>query len=199
MKRRDFLLNSSAVLLTALIGDPLGMSRLIFPKSRQGLAHAEDVIEPLPEITAVVDILVPADPEIEGDFKGSDFGGDYVLAATLGDLGQGTAAGILNNYADQVHGKRFLECTPEEQMDALKQWVLEREDINPLFSELLTGVLTISVIGTFEVEDPEKRTSLFTSMGWFDPEDPSGTFRIPCEGYPDAAMFPVTLKKGLRK
>ena len=83
-------------------------------------------------------------------------------------------------------------------MDALKQWILEREDLNPLLSEMLSGVLTIAMIGTYEENNPEDELVLFESMGWYDPEDPSGTFRIPNEGYPDARQFPVKLKKGLR-
>jgi len=196
MNRRQFLLLSGTTVFSALVAETLGIPRFIF--GEKGLALADTEITPLAEITAVVDILVPSDPLIPGDFKGSDFWGDKVLAGVLGELGQATAAGILNNFSKQVNGgKRFMECTPDEQMLALKQWIIERETQSPLFSELLTGILTISVIGTYEIEDPDMRTEMFTSMGWYDPQDPSGTFRIPCEGYVDANKFPVRLKKGL--
>ena len=89
MTRREFLVNSCAAVLSLVLARSLravGLEgivgrKLILPQQEGGS------ITPLPEITAVVDVLVPADPEIPGDFKGSDYHGDQVVADTLGDLG----------------------------------------------------------------------------------------------------------------
>jgi hypothetical protein len=202
MDRRRFLTNSAATFAATLAAGTLGLPKYVNPSDMTGWIPGDPRSTggpaPLPEISAVVDILVPADPDVPGDFKGTDYYGDWVLAATLGDMGQMAVVYFLNKYAKQTAGRKFINCTPEEQMTALKQWVSEREDLSPMFNEMLTGVLTISVIGTYEIEDPDERKELFASMGWYDPNDPGGTFRIPCEGYVDAKMFPVGLKKGLQ-
>jgi len=203
ISRRDFLITSTTAFFTALLTGPLKAGELgvlveqlnwkpLDPRRESGPA-------PLPEITAAVDVIVPPDPEIPDDFKGSDYGGDWVLAATLGELGQYSAVYFLNKFAKQTAGKKFINCTPEEQIEAIRQWIRERDDMNKTFSDLLSGILTVSMIGTYEENEPEAELELFESMGWYDPQDPSGTFRIPCEGYPDANQTPVRLKKGLRK
>ncbi len=201
MNRRQFLIGSSAAFISSLVAG-LGLPRAALPINPEEWTPADpqlgDGPAPLPEITAVVDIIVPADPEIEGDFKGSDYYGDWVLAATLGEMGQLMAVQFLNKYARQTAGKKFINCTPEEQLTALKQWIIEREELNPTFNQMLSGILTVSMIGTYEVDDPDLQLELFESMNWYDPNDPSGTFHIPCEGYVDAKVFPVTLKKGLK-
>jgi hypothetical protein len=200
MNRRDFLKTSSATLFSALVVGAAGMPRLATMDEnplwmkRDPLTAADPA--PLPEITAIVNIMVPADPLIPGDFKGSDYYGDWVLAATLGEAGQIMTVLILNNYAQKLHGKTFINCTADEQMDALKQWVQERETYPDEINQMLTGVLTISVVGTYEVEDPVLNREVFTLMGWFDPNDPDGTMRNPCSGYVDANIYPVRLKKG---
>ncbi|MDP8222591.1 MAG: hypothetical protein P9L99_04470 [Candidatus Lernaella stagnicola] len=202
MNRRDFLGKSTAMFFTTLLTGTFGLPRFAIPEYledwRPHSPLGKDGPAPVPEITAVVDIIVPPDPEIPNDFKGSDYGGDWVLAATLGELGQYMAAMMLNSYARGLYGRRFMNCTAVEQMEAVKEWIREREDINPLLSDMLSGILTISMIGTYEENDPEAERELFESMNWYDPEDPTGTFRLPCEGYPDTRQFPVTLKKGLR-
>ena len=154
---------------------------------------------PKREIIAAVDVLVPSDPEIPGDFKGSDYGGDKVVAAMLGDAGQILVVTQLNKYAQQTAGKPFIDCSAEEQLAAIQQWIREREGMVPLMNELLIGFLSLSVIGTYENNPPDVQEALFEKMGWFDPADPAGTFRIPNEGYVDVHAFPPALKKGVRK
>ncbi len=105
---------------------------------------------------------------------------------------------LLNRYARTVAGKKFTACTAAQQLDAIKQWVGEREQQKPLLRDLLTAMLSLSMIGTFENNAPAEQTALFTSMGWYDPDDPAGTFRLPNEGYVDSYVFPVRLKKGVR-
>lgn len=190
MDRRRFLWTSCAGFLAALTGLP-----------RQGRASSAltDGVDALPEITAAVDILVPPDPEIPGDFKGSDYGAQQVVAAQLGDLGQAAVAGFLNTHAQAVAGKDFLDCDDDQRMAAIKDWVKEREQLDPTIRDMLTGLLTIAIIGTYEENTPEERDRVFESMGWYDPEDPAGTFRIPNEGYVDSYQFPVRLKKGLQE
>ncbi|NLH48398.1 MAG: hypothetical protein GX444_07325 [Myxococcales bacterium] len=203
MNRREFLFTSTAMMFSALLANTAGLKGKAFADELDGWMPGDprrkDGPAPAPEITAVVDIIVPPDPEIPGDFKGSDYGGDWVLAATMGSMGQMMAVLYLNRYAKQTAGKKFIQCTDEEKMAALHQWIAERDDQSYLINQMLSGILTVSMIGTYEVEDPDLSLELFESMNWFDPEDPDGTFHLPCEGYPDAKMFPVRLKKGLRK
>lgn len=201
MKRREFLAASGTAFLGALFTGRLLRAGASFASAdtATGNPKATGFADPLPEISAAVDVLVPADPDIPGDFKGTDYHGDRVLASQLGDLGQAAVAGMLNQYAQETAGKDFLACTDGERLEAVKAWVRVRADQDPLFKDMLTGLLTISVIGTYEYNPPEEQTRLFTSMGWFDPADPTGTFRIPCEGYVDSYQFPAMLKDGVRK
>lgn len=204
MNRRTFITTTSAALLSTLLANSIGASvhslpaefmnwRPARPKNgKQGPA-------PLPEITAVVDVLVPPDPEIPGDFKGTDYGADWIVASVLDDLGQRAVVLFLNRYARKVAKKKFIVCTPEQQLEAVKRWVRERDNMNPLIKDMLSGLLTMSVIGTFEDNDEQESQEVFTAMGWFDPEDPGGTFRLPNNGYPDSFQFPAKLKKGLKK
>ena len=202
MDRRNFLFTSTISLFAALSGLP----KSAFPSElgefenwKKGGDYTKDVVAPLDEITAAVDVLVPADPQIPGDFKGSDYHGDWVVASFLGNMGQFAAKMMLDKYARQVAGKKFLACTDEERLEAIKQWTRERDELSPTSAQLLTGVLTISMIGTYEDNTPEENLVLYESMGWYDPEDPAGTFRTPLEGYVDSYQFPAKLKKGLRK
>ena len=195
MERREFLIGACATFFTTLVG----------PGSRSGHALAAPAppetydADPLPEISAAVDVLVPADPDIPGDFKGTDYNGDRVVAAMLGNLGQIAARGQLDKYAGETAGKAFLACTPEEQLEAIKEWVRQSDEGSPLLKEMLTGLLSLSVIGTYENNSPEEQEALFTSMGWFDAADPAGTFRLPNEGYVDCHLLPASLKKGVRR
>jgi len=113
MKRREFLKTSSAALLSAIAMGAAGWPRLTtmddnpYFLKKDPLKAADPA--PLPEITAIVNIMVPADPLIPGDFQGSDYSGDWVLAATLGDEGQLMTVLILNNYAQQFFGQTFIE------------------------------------------------------------------------------------------
>jgi hypothetical protein len=202
MNRREFLATSGAALVTALVADSIRAFpdevsvaaaewRPLSPFSKNGPA-------PKPEITAAVNVIVPADPDVPGDFKGSDYHADWIVAATLGDLGQTVAVVMLNKYARRVAGRKFMACDDGQRLNAVKAWLSERETLQPLIKEMLSGLLTISMVGTYENNTPEENDVLFANMGWYDPADPDGTFHLPLEGYPDSYQFPVKLKKGLR-
>ena len=200
MDRRRFLATSAATLFSALAVRSLRATGSQIPFDlanwRAGNRLTGQGPAPRPEITAAVDVIVPPDPEIPGDFKGSDYGADWIVAAQLEDLGQIAVVFFLNRYARQAAGKKFLNCSPEEQLEAIKSWVRDREGLQPLLKDMLSGLLTLSVIGTFEENTPEEQAVLFESMGWFDPADPTGTFRLPNNGYPDSFQLPVRLKMG---
>ncbi len=197
MDRRKFLANSMTTFFGMIMANKVGAS--VFLPKISGKAGKLSGPAPKPEITAAVDIIVPADPEIPNDFKGSDYGGDWAVAAALGDLGQIGVVFYLNQYARKTSGNSFMGCNEGERLEAIKQWVREREQIEPILSDMLTGLMSIGMIGTFEENEPEAEKRLFESMNWYDPNDPTGTFRIPCEGYPDSYIFPVTLKKGVKE
>jgi hypothetical protein len=197
--RRDFLVDSCLALFWGLLGgsraalaDP-GVREVVGPFRLAGTRFKSDIV-PVPEITAAVDVLVPADPDIPGDFTGSDYGADRVVAGFLGDLGQLAATAFLDRFAREVADKSFLDCTESERLEAIKVWIRERETVDPMFAEVLTGLLTLSLVGTYEGNSQAEQQTLFTAMGWFDPEDPTGTFRVPNEGYPDAHLLPVGLR-----
>ncbi len=192
MNRRNFLMSTSAAFLSTLLSDSL--LEVIGFDSGKAMAA-----EPDAALTAAVDVLVPPDPKIPGDFKGSDYGGDVVLAETLG-VGATLLVGQLNSYASRVtcNNASFVDLTPNQQLDAIKIWVTERDQLSVINRDLLSALIGISMIGTFERNTPAQREVLFESMGWYDPQDPGGTFRVPCEGYPDSFQFPVALKKGLK-
>ena len=197
MKRRDFIATSGLAVLGALFLDGVVRADSPTPDPKAN-PKATGYADPLPEITAAVDVMVPADPDIPGDFKGSDYYGDRVLAAQLGEVGQAAVVGMLNQYAQETASKDFMACNDAERLEAIKAWVRVRATMGPMIKEMLTGLLTLSVIGTYEANPPEEQTKLFTAMGWFDPKDPAGTFRIPCEGYVDSYQFPAMLKDGVR-
>lgn len=194
MERREFILGTCAAFFTTLLGPNGRSGRLLATPGPLARYDAD----PLPEISAAVDVLVPADPDIPGDFKGTDYHGDRVVAALMGDIGQAAARGQLDKYAQETAGEAFLDCSPEEQIEAIKEWVRQVDDANPLIRDMLTGLLTLSVIGTYENNTPEEQDTLFAAMGWYDPADPAGTFRLPNEGYVDCHLFPASLKKGVR-
>lgn len=198
MNRRSFLLSSTAALLGSLVADPILRERIARAAEEDIYVLIEDGPDPLPEITAAVDVLVPADPEIPGDFKGSDYGGDRVVAAMLTDVGQFVVVTHLNQYANESAGKDFLACDDEERLEAIRAWTRKREEMEGLDKEMLTGLLTMAVIGTYENNPKEQREALFESMGWYDPQDAAGTFRLPNEGYVDCHIFPARLKKGVK-
>lgn len=197
MNRRDFLATSGFAVLGALFLDRVVRADSPTPDPTAN-PKATGYADPLPEITAAVDVMVPADPDIPGDFKGSDYHGDRVLAAQLGEVGQAAVVGMLNQYAQETASKDFMACSDAERLEAIKAWVRVRANLGPMIKDMLTGLLTLSVIGTYEANPPEEQTKLFTAMGWFDPKDPAGTFRIPCEGYVDSYQFPAMLKDGVR-
>jgi hypothetical protein len=203
MNRREFLVASWTAALSSAFLASVGRLGRADAKAAPGALtpnpKTDGQAAPLPEITAVVDTLIPPDPDVPGDFKGSDYHGDYVLAANLGDTGQNVVVMMLNQYAQNAAGKDFIACTPDERLAALKAWIVDAASLDPLIQDMLTGVLTLSMIGTFERNPPEEQEKLFTSMGWYDPADPAGTFRVPNEGFVDSFQFPVHLKDGVRK
>jgi hypothetical protein len=203
MHRRQFIQISAAALFSTLILGKSGVESIAMPADLEHWQMGDPLNKsgpaPKPEITAAVDVLVPADPDIPGDFTGSDYHADWVLAASVGDLGQIAIVFYLNKYARQVAGAKFLQCSPDEQLEAIRQWIREREEMLPTLNEMLTGLLTLSMVGTYEDNTAEESLELFESMSWYDPDDPAGSFRLPNEGYTDVNKFPVTLKKGLRK
>lgn len=199
MKRREFLCCTTAAFFTALLTDagPANGFKLSF-NPWDAPAGKASAARPWRAVTAAVDVLVPPDPEIPGDFKGSDYGADRVLARVLGTAGQAALTMLLNGYSRAAAGRRFTACTADEQLSAIRQWVRERDAQQPLVRDLLTALLSLSMIGTFEENTADEQAKLFASMGWYDPRDPAGTFRLPNEGYVDSYLFPVYLKKGLR-
>lgn len=206
MNRRDFIISSTAAFFSTLVADAAAggsvkLSADLYAGSAKPSAQgaAKGTVAPWPAVTAAVDVLVPADPDVPGDFKGSDYGADRVLADTLGFAGQAFLTLLLNRYSRRVAGRRFTACTATEQLAAVKAWVAEREAQQPLVRDLLTALMSLAMIGTFEDNTAEDQAVLFASMGWFDPEDPAGTFRLPNEGYVDSSTFPVSLKKGVRQ
>lgn len=200
MERRDFIAGSAAAFFAALLGRTLRAYGLELPAggARKAASIGEKGPEARPEITAAVDIIVPADPEVPGDFKGSDYGADRIVAGELGDLGQSAVVLLLNRYASQTAGKSFLECSEEERLEAIREWIRDRDALDAMSKDALSGLLTLAAVGTYEDNPPEMQLELFEKMGWYDPDDPAGTFRTPNEGYSDSYIFPAKLKKGLR-
>jgi len=203
MNRRQFLAGSIAALFASLLPVPVRAGRVPLFRKLSGWhikgSLTKTATAPLPCITAAVDVLVPADPDIESDFKGSDYRADWIVADAVGWLGQLLLTVFLNYYALITAGSFFVNCTRQQQLDAIKAWVRNRGDQVPIVKDLLSGMLTLSLIGTYEANSEQEQRQLFTSMGWFDPDDPAGTFRIPNEGYPDSFQLPVRLKKGMSK
>lgn len=204
MDRRQFLAAGGATFIAALAAGAAvnapGFSKMLNAAEKLKDGEFKYEIEPLPELSAAVDVIVPADPEIPGDFKGTDYYADYVVAMMVGTLGQSFIAAMLNKYAkDSDAGKKFLDCNEEEQLEAIRDWIRDQDNLTPDYRQALTGLLTLSMIGAYEDNDKVAEEALFESMGWYDPNDAAGTFHLPCEGYPDSYLYPVTLKKGLRQ
>lgn len=173
MNRRQFLLASTAVPATLVL------------QQKWARAAQRKQIRPLKAITAAVDTILPADPDIPGDFKASDYGADVTVANKLGALGQVFAVVLLNRYAAQIANKRFTQCSPAQRLEAIKAWIMEKDTLPVFERDLLSGLLSMTSIGTFEQESASVREHLYESMGWYDPADPLGSFRIPCDGYRD--------------
>ena len=203
MTKRNFLISTATAFFSTLVSglpDARSMDRPFDISDWQpGNSLDADGPEPKPEITAAVDVLVPPDPDVPDDFKGSDFKADYVVAAALGTAGQAAVVFFLNQYARRSSGRRFINCTSDERLEAIKAWVRDRETLQPLLKDILSGLVSLSVIGTYENNSEQEQQKVFAAMGWYDPNDPSGTFRIPNEGYPDSFQFPVRLKKGIKE
>ena len=203
MTRRNFFISAAAAFFSALLsGLPDGWSadrHFDISDWRPGSPLDADGPEPKPEITAAVDALVPSDPDVPDDFKGSDFKADYVVASALGTTGQAAVVFFLNQYARRTSGRKLITCTSDEKLEASKAWVRDRETLQPLLKDILSGLVSLAVIGTYENNSEQEQRKVFAAMGWYDPNDPSGTFRIPNEGYPDSFQFPARLKKGIKE
>lgn len=143
--------------------------------------------KPLTSITLAVDAVLPKDPLVSGDFAASDYGADAVVAAKLGVLGQGLLAWCLNYYALRSAKKLFVHCREDERCDAIRSWIRNRDNASRISRELLSGLLTLSVVGTFEGKPKEIRDDLYEKMGWYDPDRPGETYNIPCHGYANLA------------
>lgn len=176
MNRRSFLKVSSAGML-------LGVT--IKEKAYAGFMDILTTGNPQPTraITAAVDTVLPKDPEVEDDFQASDYGADRYLASQLGWMGQIAFVMYLNKYSRRVARKTFVNCSPEERTKAISTWVREKESCPKMEQELLVGLVSLTTIGTFEGLSAEDQAVLYAKMGWFDPEKPTETFRIPCDGY----------------
>ena len=173
MDRRQFFLTSAAV-----------SGSILLPRNPAQSSQA-DALGPFRAITAAVDTILPADPDVPGDFKASDYGADRVVATKLGLLGQLFAVQLLNRYAKRTADKRFIQCSHAERTEAIKAWILEKDSLPVFEKDILSGLLSMTSIGTFEQESTPVREHLYEFMGWYDPSDPTGTFRIPCDGYRD--------------
>ncbi len=194
MKRREFMLTSAAALLMTALPGRFGRYDAAFAEDADALWRViDDGPDPLPEISAAVDTLVPADPEVPGDFKGTDYGGDIVLAAMVGDLGQVAIKSQLDLYSNAVNGVAFIDAVEAQRLEAIREWVRNRDELDALSKDLLSGLVSFAVLGTYENNPPDQQQHLFASMGWFDPKDPSGTFRVPNSGYVDSHLFPTPL------
>jgi len=77
----------------------------------------------------------------------------------------------------------FTSCTAAQQLAAIKQWISERDTISVTNRDLLSGLLSVSIFGTYERKTAAQRNVLFQKMGWYDPANPTTTFHIPCYGY----------------
>ncbi len=182
MRRRDFLRTSLQAGAAVLAANPL----LDLALSGHVATEAFADTTPDPAVTAAVNVLVPADPLIPGDFKGSDYGADVVLANTLGGAGQSLLVTELNWYAWRIAWKLFVYCTPAQQLNAIKLWLSERDQISTTYQQLLSALLSVSIMGTYERKTAAQRDVLFAAMGWYDPNDPNvpnQTFHIPNYGY----------------
>lgn len=173
MDRRQFFLTSATV-----------SSAILLPKN-PAQSSPRYALRPFRAITAAVDTILPADPDIPGDYHASDYGADGVVAAKLGLLGQVFAVQLLNRYAKRTADKRFIQCSQSQRTEAIKAWILEKDTLPVFEKEILSGLLSMTSIGTFEQESAPVREQLYEFMGWYDPADPLGTFRIPCDGYRD--------------
>ncbi|MCP3943253.1 MAG: hypothetical protein GY710_17440 [Desulfobacteraceae bacterium] len=140
---------------------------------------------PSKTITAAVDTVLPEDPEVENDFKASDYGADKYLAIKLGYLGQLLMLYYLNKYSLKVAGRTFLGCNPEQRKESIKMWFFERESCSKFEQDMLSGLISMTASGTFEGLEKDEREKLYEAMGWFDPQDPDNTFHLPCNGYTD--------------
>ena len=180
MNRRSFMLASLSSCLAPAV------PKMVRAESPGGLSGAR----PLPAITAVVDCIMPADPDVPGDFKGSDYGADRFVAERMGFWGQSYAAFLLNKYALQRKWKIFVLCSPADREEVFLHWARRRDELPAMERDVLEGLVALTLAGTFEGHPPEVQRPLYASMGWFDPRDPENTLQIPCEGYPKLAQFP---------
>lgn len=139
--------------------------------------------KPLPAITMMADAILPADPQIPNDFKATDYGADIYVAERLGYLGQLLAVIYLSVYSWKTSRKLFTACTPEEQTDALRAWMADREGLSPLIWDMMLGLYSFTLVGAFEGLPQDMQNELFESMRWYDPAEPRASFRIPCDGY----------------
>jgi hypothetical protein len=179
MKRRSFLSASFAGVASKLV--PARSSASAVPA--ETVQVEADCKSPFRTITAAVDAILPADPDIPGDFKASDYGADYYIAQKVGFLGQLAMAFLLNVYAMRLYFKLFIHCDLAQRQHTLVYWAQRKDSLSPLEKDLLIGLVTMSCIGVFEQKTPDVQEEIYTSMGWYDPSSPEDSFWVPCDGY----------------
>lgn len=192
MNRRRFLITSmggaAAVFASVAVADRLLDQGLLRSSGTETLElpglDQLGAVTPNATTKAAVNVVVPADPLIPGDFKGTDYGADQLLADTLGSAGQTALYFQLNAYAWKVAKKvLFTSCNEAQRLAAIKKWIEERDTISVTNRDLLSALLSVSIFGTYERKTAAQRDVLFQKMGWYDPANPTKTFHIPCYGY----------------
>ena len=184
MHRRRFLALSSASVLGGV-----AMAHRLVAQGGEALYRGTRTVvmagapKPLRDITLAVDTILPADPLVADDFAASDWGADTYIAAKLGYLGQSLCVWYLNSYAFKTSRRLFSALDEEQRRQAIRAWILERKTLSRISSDLLSGLLSLTVVGTFEGKPREVRDQLYAKMGWFDPSRPTATYHIPCDGY----------------
>lgn len=184
MQRRRFLALTSA----SVVGGLVWANRLYASSGDAAYRTVRAAVtagapKPIKDISLAVDTVLPADPLVAGDFTATAFGADVYLASKLGYLGQAMVSWNLNFYSMKTTRKLFAYAGAEGRLKAVRAWILDRDNISHLSKDLLSGLLSLSVVGTFEGKPKEVRDHLYEKMGWYDPKQPLSTYHIPCDGY----------------
>lgn len=184
MRRRRFLGVSLLSSLSGLISikDATAKVQKVSYRTFKNIATSGNP-QPSKTITQVVDVILPQDPEIENDFKASDFGAHHYLAKQLGVLGQPAMAFYLNRYSFQLYQKTFTNLNVEQQTAAVRAFVLDRDRLSAIGQDLLTALFALTTIGTFEGLQKDQQDHLYEFMGWYDPRRPKETYHHPNDGY----------------
>lgn len=139
--------------------------------------------KPMRAISLAVDTVLPADPLVQDDFAATDYQADVYVASKLGYLGQLAAIWNLNWYSLKTSARVFSLCNEQQRLSAIRAWIHDRDRIGRISRDLLSGLLSLSVAGTFEGKDQATRDTLYAKMGWYDATRPQATYHWPCDGY----------------